>query len=335
MLLWAAFAHAESTYGVPVDGFPSADERSLLLWTNAARVAPDAFSDDYTAGGCSTDDFSDDELTPKPPLYIDLDLTEVARVHSTDMAENGCFQHESCDGTDTWERIAEYYTDTSSALGENIAYGYGTTRNTMLAGWMCSDSGHRANIMSGDFNEMGAGVDGDHMTQDFAGGMLREGDPPVRVAMLEGGVYYADWGASAAPAELSIVRDGRATPMALLWGTEENGVYSVTDVAEDEDMTEHIWFVSWDSGSESGSFPATGSLTDDSSFDEARLEPFDVDSVREGLHLVGCATAPGAETPALAMLAVLVFGRRGQPGRWTNNAVLSPRKRLTKSRAGP
>ena len=68
-------------YGVPVEGYPSHDERELLLWTNAARVAPDEFTDEYSAGGCSTDDFSDDELTAKPPLYLDLGLTEASRYH--------------------------------------------------------------------------------------------------------------------------------------------------------------------------------------------------------------------------------------------------------------
>ena len=41
MLLLLATYAAAGTYGVPVDGFPSADERAVVLWTNAARVAPD------------------------------------------------------------------------------------------------------------------------------------------------------------------------------------------------------------------------------------------------------------------------------------------------------
>ena len=54
LLLLAAVAG----YGDPVDGFPSAEERALVLWTNAARVAPEAFTNDYREGGCSLRDFS-------------------------------------------------------------------------------------------------------------------------------------------------------------------------------------------------------------------------------------------------------------------------------------
>lgn len=309
-LLVVAHAHA-GNYGVPVDGFPSADERSLLLWTNAARVAPDAFASEYTSGGCSTDDFSEDELTPKAPLYVDLDLTEVARVHSTDMAENGCFQHESCDGTDTWERIAGYYTDTSSALGENIAEGYGTPRATVLTGWMCSDSGHRANIMSGDFNEMGPGVDGQYMTQDFAGGILAEGSPPVRMAILEEGAYYADWGDTGAPVGISIVRDGRSTPMGLDWGTGANGIYYASGAEQDDGVPEHSWYVSWQRSGDFGSFPDTGAWLDDGSYTADRVDPIDVDGA--SFKLVGCATSGGPVSCTLALGAAVALLARRRP----------------------
>lgn len=312
MLLLLATYAAAGTYGVPVDGFPSADERAVVLWTNAARVAPDAFTDDYSAGGCSTDVFSDDELTPKDPLYIDLDLTEVARVHSEDMVDNGCFQHESCDGTDTWTRIAQYYTDASTALGENIAYGYGGARTTVLSGWMCSDSGHRENIMSGDFNEMGAGVDGDTMTQDFAGGELNDGTPPVRVAIVDEGTFYADWGDSAAPASLDVVRDGLATPMALEWGADDNGIYAASDVEEDAATSTHTWFVSWTTASgSSGSFPEVGSFDDDGGYSAEQVDVTGGDDAGIGLKLVGCATVPAGEgLGALAIGALAILASR-------------------------
>lgn len=316
LLLVALAVADDGTYGVPVGGYPSATERSVVLWTNAARVDPAGFPDDYTAGGCSTDDFSEDELTPKAPLYIDLDLTEVARVHSTDMVENGCFQHESCDGTDTWTRIGAYYTDAATALGENIAYGYGTARNTVMSGWMCSHDGHRANIMSGDFNEMGAGVEDDTMTQDFAGGVLAEGEPPVRVAVLEEGTWYADWGDTAAPAVLAVVRDGRSTEMALEWGVAESGIYTVTDVAEDDEATDHTWYVSWQTASgDTGAFPAAGAFDDEGGYSDTRVEPIDADSLKDGLKLVGCATVPARSGWGVLGLAVgILLGRRRAGG---------------------
>ena len=56
-----AMASKSAGYGVPVDGYPSAEERALVMWTNAARVDPTEFTSDYKAGGCTTDDFSSDE----------------------------------------------------------------------------------------------------------------------------------------------------------------------------------------------------------------------------------------------------------------------------------
>jgi len=41
------------------------------------------------------------------------------------------------------------------ALGENVAYGYGSVESVM-AGWMNS-SGHRANILNANFTHVGLG----------------------------------------------------------------------------------------------------------------------------------------------------------------------------------
>lgn len=253
----ALLAVVGAGYGVPVDGFPSDEERSLVLWTNAARVAPKEFKTEYSAGGCSLADFSDDEKTAKAPLYIDVALTEVARVHSKDMKDNGCFQHESCDGTDTWVRVAKYYTDANSGLGENIAMGTEDAKYAVMSMWMCSHSGHRANIMSGGFNEMGGGMAGQYLTQDFAMGELKEGDPPVRVAAEYGDEIYADWGDDDGPARLQLNVDGDRTNLELFVGSAEQGVYR-QDI-DAEPCTP--WIVEWETESgEAGQFPEAGAL---------------------------------------------------------------------------
>ena len=107
MILWTITAALAAPYGVPVDGYPTATERALLLWTNAARVDPEGFDEEYKAGyhPCGFADFLPDEQVPKAPMYLDIQLTRAARFHSEDMRDNGCFQHESCDGTDTFARI--------------------------------------------------------------------------------------------------------------------------------------------------------------------------------------------------------------------------------------
>lgn len=306
-------------YGVPVDGFPSAEERWLVLWTNAARVAPTEFTDEYAAGGCSTDDFSDDEKTAKAPLYVDLALTEVARVHSEDMEQNGCFQHESCDGTDTWARIGEYYDDASGAMGENIAMGTSDGRYAVLSMWMCSHDGHRANIMSGDFNEMGGGISGQYQTQDFAGGELKEGSPPVRMATSKDGSWYADWGDTDAPAALSVVRDGVELPLELVNGAPEQGLYAVEAPAQGDCSHAYVYWKT--AGGLEGTFPEEGSFAEGGCTDivdelagwsetqPARNGIFgDVpeeelaDAMLSDIDLVGCTSAPGRPLGGLVLL---------------------------------
>lgn len=325
---------AVGAYGDPrEDGLPSHEERELILWTNAARVDPEAFADEYQAGGCSTDDFSEDELTAGPPLYIDVTLTDAARYHSEDMADTPCFQHESCDGTDTWERIGRFYEDSAGAMGENIAQGYPDVRNVVLSGWMCSHDGHRANIMSKDFNEMGAGVASGYYTQDFANGQLNEGSPPVRVAVdsFRGG-YYADWGADAGPAEITVVRDGIETPMALEWGSEEQGIYSVEEAGEGTAAC-HQWYLAWETAEgETGTFPGGGSWIDGECDEDNELGWINTQYPPEGLFgdvpedqleeamladitLVGCSTSPASASWLLVGFAALTMGRRKPPTR--------------------
>lgn len=97
-----------------------------------------------------------------PPLKSDSDLQFAARYHSADMMQENYFNHDSYDRIDAslvfvcgvFTRLKLYYP-VYSALGENIAAGYGTPEAVMDA-WMDSD-GHRANILSSSFREIGAG----------------------------------------------------------------------------------------------------------------------------------------------------------------------------------
>lgn len=306
-------------YGVPVDGLPSKAERQLLLWTNAARVAPADFENEYQAGyaPCSFDDFEADEQVAKAPLYIDLDLTEVSRWHSEQMEENDCFQHESCDGSneDFATRVARYYTE-SGYVGENIAVGTTDPRYAVMGLWMCS-SGHRANIMTADYNEMGPGVSGSYLTQDFAAGTLGEGDPPVRVAVDDGGgTWWSDWGDEAAPAILQLVIEGVDTDMALAFGEPEQGIYSLAASAGDGCSG---WYVYWETAAgESGTFPEEGSwLVGECDADWTPLQapkgglfgevPEDeLDGAMVGdVTLVGCNAAP-ASPGSLAAIGLLL-----------------------------
>jgi len=111
---------------------PAADELALLALCNQSRAA----------GGLA-------------PLVWSESLGRAARAHSTDMADNDCYQHNSCNGTYWSTRVRQYYA-APTALGENIALGAGDPR-LLHDAWMES-SGHRANIMGSSYTEFGAAI---------------------------------------------------------------------------------------------------------------------------------------------------------------------------------
>lgn len=106
-----------------------------------------------------------------PPMKLVLDLTNAARYHAADMAEDQYFSHPTQDRNDgnlaeicAWsERIKSFYTGYWT-LGENIAWGY-TTPAEVMEGWMASP-GHRGNIL-GNYAEIGVGYFDSRWVQDF------------------------------------------------------------------------------------------------------------------------------------------------------------------------
>jgi len=112
-------------------------------------------------------------------------LTDVARRHSLDMADNGFFSHKNSRGEDLAVRARKGgIAITGGQIGENIgmipgsnAIGYGYTGSlkdiatAMVSTWMKSP-GHRANILNADYSFTGVGVAHDgretyYITQDF------------------------------------------------------------------------------------------------------------------------------------------------------------------------
>ena len=160
MAVWL-ISLALAGYGDAIGGLPTHAEREMHLWSNLVRVDPLAFQDDYP---CSFSSFTSTEQTPKPPLLWHDGLNEVAHDHSVDMNTYDYFDHDSRDGTSWSSRVGAHYP--SGAIGENIAMGYGSVYSAVIDGWMCS-SGHRANLMSTSWDELGTGVDGSYYTQDF------------------------------------------------------------------------------------------------------------------------------------------------------------------------
>jgi hypothetical protein len=219
----AGYADAE-------DGLPTYADREVFLWTNAVRIDPAGFENEYP---CNFSSFSSSEQTSKEPLLLDAGLAAVASLHSEDMEANGEMTHDSSDGTSWDQRVSEYFQ--GFAIGENVAWGYGSPYLAVIEGWMCSD-GHRSNIMSTNYNVLGTGVSGVYYTQDFGG----DGTPDRGMAMAlhqpeQPGnevTLVVDWDGPSAPDEIyAVLGDpdagvGVRHDLTLLFGADERGLYS-------------------------------------------------------------------------------------------------------------
>lgn len=89
------------------------------------------------------------------PLKANWELSRVARYKSQDMANKGYFSHTSPTYGSPF-RMMENFGIRYTAAGENIAYGAKTPREVMTM-WMNS-TGHRNNILSQNYDQIGVGV---------------------------------------------------------------------------------------------------------------------------------------------------------------------------------
>ncbi|WP_396276590.1 SafA/ExsA family spore coat assembly protein [Haloimpatiens lingqiaonensis] len=90
-----------------------------------------------------------------PPLTTNWELSRVARYKSQDMINKGYFSHQSPTYGSPFDMMQNFGLRFSSA-GENIAYGQRTPAEVMNS-WMNSP-GHRGNILSPSFTQIGVGV---------------------------------------------------------------------------------------------------------------------------------------------------------------------------------
>lgn len=116
------------------------EEWALLVLVNEVRSDPSAFGYDRPVVS---------------PLRWSDELARAARAHSADMAKNGCYQHDSCNGQTWWKRIQSFYSGWTM-LAENVI-AVGDTPQQLHDGWMASST-HRANILSGALVDFGAGM---------------------------------------------------------------------------------------------------------------------------------------------------------------------------------
>ncbi|MDD2217900.1 MAG: CAP domain-containing protein [Eubacteriales bacterium] len=87
-------------------------------------------------------------------LTLDASLSKVAQAKAEDMAKNGYFSHTSPTYGSPFDMMKSFGVKYSAA-GENIAKGQRSADSVMNA-WMNS-SGHRANILNGNYEKIGVG----------------------------------------------------------------------------------------------------------------------------------------------------------------------------------
>jgi uncharacterized protein YkwD len=105
-----------------------------------------------------------------PLLKLSPALSKIARSHSENMARQGKMEH-VLDDKGPFDRLRDAGYKFMKA-GENIASGQGVTLATIMKAWMDSN-GHRANILSPEYTEIGLGIARDksgqlYFTQVFA-----------------------------------------------------------------------------------------------------------------------------------------------------------------------
>ncbi len=89
------------------------------------------------------------------PYQHNQKLSQVARTKSEDMRENNYFSHQSPQYGSPFAMMKQFDIDYQTA-GENIAKGQRTPQEVVTS-WMNS-SGHRRNILSQEFTEIGVGL---------------------------------------------------------------------------------------------------------------------------------------------------------------------------------
>lgn len=98
------------------------------------------------------------------PLEIDETAMSLARAKSQDMVDRDYFSHEDpSDGSYMYKQLSTYFY----TAGENIAWGQ-RTPEAVVEAWMKSE-GHRANILSENFEYIGVGFVDYKWTQMFGG----------------------------------------------------------------------------------------------------------------------------------------------------------------------
>ena len=141
-------------------------------FANVASVSMDSASENESDNATDGMSFAEEvlyycnierEKAGVSPLVLDDTLCSAAAVRAEEIT--GSFEHTRPDGRKCFTAMDDIGYSYSAA-GENIAWGYRTAEE-VVDGWMNS-AGHRANILSSNFNRLGVGKSGTYWVQMFA-----------------------------------------------------------------------------------------------------------------------------------------------------------------------
>src|SRR5215471_14058568 len=130
----------------------------VLLPLSEALAEPSAAPADQAANVGRVLDLTNAERSNAglAPLVLSLKLQAAAQAYSQVLASGACFAHTCGPMPSFADRDAAAGYGDWTAIGENLAGGY-STPEAVMAGWMGSP-GHRENILSTSFTEVGIGV---------------------------------------------------------------------------------------------------------------------------------------------------------------------------------
>ena len=100
------------------------------------------------------------------PLRLSVSLSEAAREHTVQMAQDGYFAHTSADGSAFWRRIQSFYPSSTWgywSVGENLLWSSpDVDADGALRLWVASPE-HLANLLNPRWRQVG--ISAVHMTQ--------------------------------------------------------------------------------------------------------------------------------------------------------------------------
>jgi hypothetical protein len=123
------------------------------MWAHASGVL--GYATDMTSGGLLSGTNAQRTQNGLGGLSLNSALNQAAQAKANDMVARNYWSHTTPDGQEPWIFI----NNTGyayQAAGENLAYGFSTSGET-ITGWMNSP-GHRANILNGNYREVGFGI---------------------------------------------------------------------------------------------------------------------------------------------------------------------------------